>query len=91
MEASAFIQLCLHFGSQGPTCLGVVKGISDFGNSQKGKDETAYGDALKNTAAALKEWITHQIPAITWEVDESESRPVVRPGDGVRRPLLAGR
>ncbi|KAH8647849.1 phosphorylase superfamily protein [Xylariales sp. PMI_506] len=71
MEASAFIQLCKHFEPHGPSCLGVVKGISDFGNSDKGKDETAYDDALKNTAAAIREWIIYRIPAISWEVDES--------------------
>jgi hypothetical protein len=49
MEASAFIQLCEHFGSEYAKCLGVVKGISDFGNSEKGKDESAYGEALKST------------------------------------------
>ncbi len=72
MEASAFIQLCEHFGGEFAKCLGVVKGISDFGNSEKGKDENAYSEALKNTALGLQEWITHSIPVITWEVDESE-------------------
>jgi hypothetical protein len=71
MEASAFFQLCQHFGTDYAKCLGVVKGISDFGNSEKGKDENAYSEALKNTAMALQEWITHRIPVINWEVDES--------------------
>ncbi|OCK80316.1 purine and uridine phosphorylase [Lepidopterella palustris CBS 459.81] len=71
MEASAFIQLCEHFGNDYAKCLGVVKGISDFGNSEKNKDPTAYSDALKNTARALHEWITHRIRAVNWEVDES--------------------
>jgi len=72
MEASAFIQLCEHFGGEFAKCLGVVKGISDFGNSEKGKDEDAYSEALKNTALGLQEWITHSISVITWEVDEGE-------------------
>jgi hypothetical protein len=73
MEASAFIQLCQHFGASGPTCLGVLKGISDFGDDRKGEDPTAYSDALWNTAKAIEEWITYQIPAITWKPDESQS------------------
>jgi hypothetical protein len=71
MEASAFIQLCEHFGNDYAKCLGIVKGISDFGNSEKGKDESAYTEALQNTALALKEWLTHRIPAVNWAVDES--------------------
>ena len=72
MEASAFIQLCEHFGSDHAKCLGVVKGVSDFGNSEKGDDEHAYIEALQNTALGLQEWITHSISTINWEVDESE-------------------
>lgn len=72
MEASAFIQLCKHFEPNGPTCLGVVKGISDFGNAEKGGDSTAYNDALDKTAAAIKDWITHRIPNTNWVVDESK-------------------
>jgi len=71
MEASAFVQLCEHFGNDYAKCLGIVKGISDFGNSEKGTDESAYSEALKNTALALQEWITHRISVINWEVDES--------------------
>lgn len=71
MEASAFIQLCEHFGNDYAKCLGVVKGISDFGNSEKGKDKNTYSEALKNTALALQEWITRRIPVVNWEVDEN--------------------
>ncbi|KAK4448452.1 nucleoside phosphorylase domain-containing protein [Podospora aff. communis PSN243] len=71
MEASAFIQLCDHFSSSGLTSLGVVKGISDFGNEKKGHDANVYPEALANTALAIEEWVTYQIPAITWTVDES--------------------
>ena len=71
MEASAFLQLCEHFGSDMATCLGVVKGVSDFGNAEKGKDESAYTNALVNTAEAIREWVIHRIPKIAWEMDES--------------------
>ena len=74
MEASAFIQLCGHFGEKIAICLGVVKGISDFGNSHKGRDENTPIEALKNTAFALQDWIKYRIPSINWEVDESEWR-----------------
>jgi len=74
MEASAFIQLCGHFGNDYAKCLGVVKGISDFGNSNKGKDENTPTEALKNTASALREWITHRIPVVSWVIDESKSQ-----------------
>ncbi|KID82339.1 Phosphorylase superfamily protein [Metarhizium guizhouense ARSEF 977] len=72
MEASAFIQLCKHFEPKGPICLGVVKGVSDFGDSKKGEDASAYSDALNNTAVAIKDWLTHRIPNTRWEVDESD-------------------
>jgi nucleoside phosphorylase len=71
MEASAFIQLCGHFGEYAK-CLGVVKGISDFGNSNKGKVPNAKAVALKNTANALREWIVYRIPEISWQIDESQ-------------------
>ncbi|OAA47102.1 Phosphorylase superfamily protein [Metarhizium rileyi] len=72
MEASAFIQLCKYFEPNGPICLGVVKGISDFGDSKKGEDASAETSALDNTAIAIKEWLTHRIPSAKWEVDESD-------------------
>ncbi|KHO00249.1 Phosphorylase superfamily protein [Metarhizium album ARSEF 1941] len=72
MEASAFLQLCKYFEPKGPICLGVVKGISDFGDSKKGQDASAYSDALDNTAVAIKAWLTHRIPNTRWEVDESD-------------------
>ena len=93
MEASAFMQLCDYFAPRGPTCLGVLKGVSDYGNSDKGNDADgdAYGRALANTAAALEAWIVHQIPAVDWAVDESEE-PGAKLGAGyynnfVRRVL----
>lgn len=72
MEASAFLQLCTRFEGDQVLSLGVVKGISDFGDLNKGSIQTAYPDALKNTAQALQEWIVHRIRAITWTADESK-------------------
>jgi uridine phosphorylase len=70
MEASAFLKLCAYAGI---SSLGVVKGISDFGDSEKGKVPNAYGGALQNTAIALKEWVIHTIPAMNWQLDEGKS------------------
>jgi hypothetical protein len=70
MEASAFLKLC---GYAGISSLGVVKGISDFGDSEKGKVPNAYGEALQNTAVALREWVIHTIPAMNWQLDEGKS------------------
>jgi nucleoside phosphorylase len=67
MEASAFLKLC---GYAEVSSLGVVKGISDYGDSEKGKVPDAYEVALKNTAIALREWVTYTIPAMNWELDE---------------------
>lgn len=69
MEASAFLKLCAYAGV---SSLGVVKGISDFGNAAKGKEPDAYEDALKNTATALEKWVIHTIPAVKWELDEGK-------------------
>ncbi len=70
MEASAFLKLC---GYAGVSSLGVVKGISDFGDAEKGKEPDAYEGALKNTAIALKEWVIHTIPAVDWQLDEGKT------------------
>jgi len=70
MEASAFLKLCAYTGV---SSLGVVKGISDFGDAGKGKDPDAYADALKNTAIGLREWVIHTIPGVKWELDEGET------------------
>tara|TARA_R110002060_G_scaffold30909_3_gene41483 strand:- start:111 stop:359 length:249 start_codon:yes stop_codon:yes gene_type:complete len=70
MEASAFLKLCAYTGV---SSLGVVKGISDFGDAGKGKDPDAYDDALRNTAIGLREWVIHTIPGVKWELDEGET------------------
>ncbi|KAF2269167.1 purine and uridine phosphorylase [Lojkania enalia] len=72
MEASAFLQLCRHFEGDQAISLGVIKGVSDFGDPAKGTVENAYNDALKNTAHALEQWVTYRITSITWTKDESD-------------------
>jgi nucleoside phosphorylase len=67
MEASAFLKLCEYMNV---SSLGVVKGISDFGDSEKGKDPAVYDHALRNTAIALRDWVTYSSPALNWHVDE---------------------
>jgi nucleoside phosphorylase len=71
MEASAFLQLCQHFGEKQAKSLGVIKGVSDFGDANKGAVKNAYQDALRNTAKAIEDWICHRIRRITWTIDES--------------------
>ncbi|KAH8693402.1 nucleoside phosphorylase domain-containing protein [Phaeosphaeriaceae sp. PMI808] len=72
MEASAFLELCRHFDGDQVISLGVVKGISDYGDPNKGSVPNAEEIALQNTARALEEWVTHRIHSITWTVDERE-------------------
>jgi hypothetical protein len=68
MEASTFLNLLRSNYFRDIACLGVVKGVSDFGDQHKNEDQvSAYSTALQNTAFALKEWITHRIPRIDWE------------------------
>jgi hypothetical protein len=67
VEASAFLKLCEYAGIKS---LGVIKGISDFGDSRKGEDSAAYEGALSNTAFALREWCVHSIPAVNWQPDD---------------------
>jgi hypothetical protein len=99
MEASAFLDLCQH-SFPNIHCLGIVKGVSDFGDKHKGErqknpeaeqehndttphavenadakpkvpEPTVKVRALRKTALALKAWIVHSIPSITWEPDYS--------------------
>jgi hypothetical protein len=67
MEASAFLKLCEYAGVKS---LGVIKGISDFGDFMKGEDPAAYDEALRNTGFALREWCMHSIPAVNWQPDD---------------------
>lgn len=67
MEASAFLKLCKFMDIQS---MGVVKGVSDFGDAAKGKDPAAYPEALRHTAKGLEEWIRHSISDIDWEPNE---------------------
>ena len=70
MEAFAFLKLCEHTNVQS---LGVVKGVSDYGDSDKGGDETAYDDALAETGKALKRWIRHLLDKVPFTRDEGKS------------------
>lgn len=70
MEASAFLELCQHF-FKNSACLGVVKGVSDFGDEFKGDEPEAKKKALENTAMALRKWITTRISRIYWDTDYS--------------------
>lgn len=69
MEASAFLMLCnfLHVG-----CLGVVKGVSDFGDAHKGEEEDVYEEALKETALAVQKWAIQHLRTVQWRVSEGE-------------------
>jgi len=74
MEASAFIQLCGHFDLQhGPMCLGVVKGVSDYGDANRDgpRKEEDWKRAMINTAVAVRGWIRYRLQSITWERNES--------------------
>jgi hypothetical protein len=68
IEAGAFLKLCKYANI---SSLGIVKGISDFGNDEKGKGLALYNDALRNSAIALRDWVTNIIPAITWQTDQA--------------------
>jgi len=77
MEASAFLKLCEYAGVKS---LGVIKGISDFGDFTKGEDPATYDEALRNTGFALREWCIHSIPAVNWQPDDgicSQLRPLM--------------
>ena len=69
MEASAFLMLCnfLHIG-----CLGVVKGVSDFGDANKGEEEDVYEEALKETALAVQKWSIQHLRTVQWQINEGE-------------------
>ena len=74
MEASAFLQLCGCF--PGIASLGVVKGVLDYGDKHKTSDNrTAFSLTLTHTAEALKGWIAHNVPEITWDPDYYISAP----------------
>jgi hypothetical protein len=84
MEASAFLQLCQskYFNHKDNEihCLGVLKGISDFGDERKDEDqqqEGGYNTALKNTAKAISEWIPYHIPGVIWKPRYGKITPVL--------------
>lgn len=67
MEASAFLMLCnyLNIG-----CLGIVKGVSDLGDSMKGRDPDTYDNALKETAEAVRKWAIYRLKEVHWVIPE---------------------
>jgi hypothetical protein len=67
MEASAFLMLCtyLHIG-----CLGVVKGVSDLGDSDKAENPDTYDVALKKTAHAVRKWTTTHLETVQLKSNE---------------------
>ena len=67
MEASAFLMLCTYLHI---SCLGVVKGVSDLGDSNKAKDPDTYEDALKKTARAVRKWSIYQLATVQWKINE---------------------
>ena len=72
MEASAFLKLCSHSQHTKVQVLGVIKGVSDHGDSKKNKD--VYSEALQNTGDVVKSWIEHAFTSMTWEPNEGEDR-----------------
>lgn len=65
-EASAFLELC-RYSLKDTICLGIVKGVSHFGDSSRGLDPTGKQMALLNAAKALRDWIVYSIPSQAWE------------------------
>lgn len=74
MEAAAFLQLC-DYSDVIP--LGVIKGVSDHGNSSKREITNNYTKALKNTGIELKDWIEYVMEKLTWQRDEGMNAETV--------------
>lgn len=70
MEASAFLKLCSHSQHTKVQVLGVIKGVSDHGDSKKNKD--VYAEALHETGDVVKSWIEHAFTSMTWEPNEGD-------------------
>ena len=73
MEACAFLKICDHNDLQS---LGIVKGVSDFGDGDKTTMEyrtQVYEEALENTGQAVLEWVKHMFKSMTWEPKEGKS------------------
>ncbi|KAH6714554.1 hypothetical protein BKA61DRAFT_575293 [Leptodontidium sp. MPI-SDFR-AT-0119] len=67
MEASAFLMLCTYFHIG---CLGVVKGVSDLGDSNTAEHPDTYEDALKKTAHAIRKWSIYYLATVQWKINE---------------------
>lgn len=72
MEASAFLKLCSHSRHTNVLALGVLKGVSDLGDKDKGKDPEVYEEALRETGRVLKDWIRNCFSSMTWEPSEGK-------------------
>jgi len=72
MEASAFLMLCQYIQHYNIRCLGVIKGVSDLGDSKKAQDPATYTAALNATAEAVKEWAIFSLRNVEWRIDEDE-------------------
>jgi hypothetical protein len=67
MEASAFLMLCTYLNIG---CLGVVKGVSDLGDSNRGEFPDTYDNALKAAAEAVRKWAVQHLATVQWKVNE---------------------
>ncbi|KAK0940834.1 hypothetical protein LTR48_005676 [Friedmanniomyces endolithicus] len=74
MEASAFLKLCSHSKHTNVLALGVLKGVSDLGDEDRGKDPEVYEEALRETGRVLKDWVCNCFSSMTWEPSE-EAEP----------------
>jgi nucleoside phosphorylase len=80
MEASAFLQACKHTGVQ---AFGVIKGVSDLGDNNKGVGhDMHYRPALENAADATKAFIKWKLKHIS-EDEPDISSSTVRPSDSL--------
>ncbi|KAL3247308.1 hypothetical protein ABHI18_012456 [Aspergillus niger] len=70
MEASAFLMLCQHHKNS--KCLGVVKGVSDLGDSNKAQNPDTYERALQVTALAVRKLVIYSLQNVDWNTDEDD-------------------
>lgn len=57
MEASAFLHVCDHMNVES---LGVIKGVSDAGDSKKAADAESYKPVIWKTADAIEKWLIYR-------------------------------
>jgi hypothetical protein len=85
MEASAFLYVCKLTNVES---MGVIKGVSDLGDQNKGEGNDKYlHKALCNTADAIKDWVQFRLkahslpphgnpvsPQLKWTANQEEER-----------------